>query len=449
VNTRTTLRSVRDRLQRHATKSARALALLTTGFLAGAIVARPAPNAYALTEAENPYSMLRQLGRVLVQIEANYVDPVERSQLLQGAVRGMVSGLDPHSGYMDKAEYTAFQSDTAGKFGGIGIEIDLRGDVVTVIAPIEGSPAERAGIRSGDRILGVERELVQEKGVDSVLKLLRGKPGTKVRIVLRRASQPEPIAVEIVREEISVKPVIARRLEGNVLYVRIKQFTTGTHREFLHEIGKLKGPFAGVLVDLRANPGGLVDEAVDVADEFMDRGNILSMRSRGKTVESHDASIGGILVGIPAVVLVNEWSASASEFLAGALQDSRVAKVVGLTSFGKGSVQTIYDLPGGDGLKLTTARYYTPSGRAVQGKGIEPDVKIVPKPELLPAIREADLDGALAGEGTNRAQAQKTVFIDAGAAELAPTREIPVQPLFGKDEVLRVAYTTLQTEIKK
>jgi carboxyl-terminal processing protease len=432
-----------------ARQAAKTLTLLAIGFAAGTALSRETPNAYARSDAENPYSMLRQLGRVLVQIEANYVDPVERSHLLQGAVRGMVAGLDPHSGYMDKTEYTAFQADTEGKFGGIGIEIDLRGDVVTVIAPIEGSPAERAGIRSGDRILGVERELVQEKGVDAVLKLLRGEPGTKVRVILRRASQPEPIAVELMREEIRIKPVIARRLEGAVLYVRIKQFTTGTHREFQREVAKLKGPFAGVLVDLRANPGGLVDEAVDVADEFMDRGNILSMRSRGKVVESHEASGGGALVGVPTVVMINEWSASASEFLAGALQDSGVAKVVGLTSFGKGSVQTIYDLPGGDGLKLTTARYYTPSGRAVQGKGIEPDVKIIPKPELLPAIREADLDGALLGEGKNTARAQKTVTVDAGASELAPTREIPVQPLFGKDEVLRVAYMTLQAGLKK
>jgi carboxyl-terminal processing protease len=445
------LRFMKSRPFRHASMAA----LVAIAFLAGSLTAKP-QLASATSEVESPFTALKQLARVLVQIEAQYVDPVERKRIAEGAIRGMVANLDPHSSYMNREEYTSFQNDSDGVFGGIGIEVDLRGNRVTVLAPIEGGPAERAGIRSGDQILGVGTDTVEEQGIDAVMKLLRGAAGTSVRLVIKRGND-EPFLLTLTREVIHIHAVVARRLEGDVLYLRIKQFITDTHLEVLREVTKASGaskkPFRGIVVDLRSNPGGLVNEAVYIADEFLTSGNILSMRSRGKIVETHDASSGGIFGATPTVVLVNEWTASASEFLAGALQDHKRATIVGLTTFGKGSVQTIFDLPGGEGLKITTARYYTPSGRAVQGKGIEPDVLIQPAKagaDLLPVLKEADLDGALASEGDSKKKNAIRIAVDAGPSELSGggSPQLPLQQLLSKDVLLKIGFETLQKEMR-
>jgi carboxyl-terminal processing protease len=403
-------------------------------FSGGAMVAH-LPSASAGTDAENPYLAMRQLGRVLARMEADYVDPVDRKQLVDGAIRGMVANLDPHSNYMNREEYTSFQNDTAGRFGGIGIEVDVRGDVITVVAPIEGSPAERAGVKSGDKIVGVDGDTTQEHSIDQVMKKLRGVPGTRVKLMVRRAAQSELLIIELVREVIRVSSILASRLEGGFLYLRIKQFQTETFLEMMRAVGQLRGAsaFTGV------------DEATAIADEFLDTGAIYTMRTRGKVIEEAHATRGGAFVGLPIVALVNEWSASASELLAGALQDHQRARIVGVDTFGKGSVQTIMDLPDGAGLKLTTARYYTPKGHAIQADGVHPDVRVLAKGDGFPFLRERDLEGALLGEGVPaNARPHRTLEVDAVKGDIAVPREVPVNPLLGKDPFLKIAYEELR-----
>ena len=370
--------------------------------------------AEATPEAQNPYQSVAQLGRVLVQIENNYVDPVERGKLVEGAIKGMVENLDPHSSYLPPDEWKQFQSDTEGKFGGVGLEVDGRGEKLIVIAPIEGSPAQRAGIKSGDQIVAVDGEDVDHaaarqgreedarraghEGEDhhASRERSRHRGGGRARLghravaadARRRRSRRaggertgQTLTFEVTREVIHVSSVTYKLLDGNVGYIRIKQFQERTHAELMAATAKLRaeakgGALTGILLDVRINPGGLVDEATEIADEFLSTGGIYSMRHRGEVIEDLKARSGGAFADIPCVALVNEWSASASELLVGALQDNKRATVVGANTFGKGSVQSILPLPNGAGLKLTTARYYTPSGHAIQADGIHPDVVI-------------------------------------------------------------------------
>jgi carboxyl-terminal processing protease len=417
--------------------------------------------ARATSQEESPYAAMGQLGRVLVTVENEYVEPVDRAKLVNGAIEGMVAGLDPHSSYMPAQDFALFQSDTQGEFGGVGIEVDARDDVLTVIAPIEGSPAERAGVRSGDKLVAVDGETAAGIGLDKMVRKMRGRPGTHVKLTVRRDGVREPITFDLVREIVRVKSVSARMLKGNVAYLRVKQFQDRTHDELLAAIARLRGeartPFAGVLLDVRSNPGGLVDEAADVADEFLSGGTIYSARHRGQVVENVTAHGGGALVDAKTVVLVNAYTASAAELVTGALQDAKRATVVGESTFGKGSVQTIFELPGGAGMRLTTERYYTPSGHAIQADGIHPDVTIAAEASPLPPVRERDLEGHLDAEdrgGGSRA----TVVVDAGttgAAEDAPdaglpqgsegsfARNVPFDPSTGSDAALRVGYGIL------
>jgi carboxyl-terminal processing protease len=414
----------------------------------------------ATSERESPYFPLTQLGRALVLVENHYVDPVERTRLVDGAIGGMVSELDPHSSYMPAQDYKLFQSETEGKFGGVGIEVDARGDVITVIAPIEGSPAERAGIRSGDRIVAIDGEETAGQSLDKLVRKMRGDPGTKVKLMILRAGAKEPLAIEVVREIIKVPSVAHKLLDGNIGYVRIKQFQERTHQELLGAAGKLraeaKGPVAGVVLDLRSDPGGLVDEAAEVADEFLSSGTIYTMRHRGQVVEEARARGGGAFADVPVVILVNEWTASASELVTGALQDHKRAVVVGAPTFGKGSVQSIIDLPGGAGMRLTTARYYTPNGHAIQADGIHPDVVIESNAKIGEArrtTRERDLRGHLRGETEPpraRPDAGATVVPgpDGGIDSTQPIgREVPVDPGQGTDFVLRVGYQILRSTL--
>jgi len=466
------------------------LAAFAGGLVLGGMRAEATP------EAQNPYQAVGQLGRVLVQIENHYVDPVERGKIVEGAIKGMVDNLDPHSSYLPPEEWKQFQSDTEGKFGGVGLEVDGRGEKLVVIAPIEGSPAARAGIKSGDQIIAVDGEDVVTQALDKVVKKMRGAPGTKVKITVHRESgrgtaaagtpdaglvpsAPAPgekpstpdggvaersgstLTFEVTREVIHVSAVTQKLLDGNVGYVRIKQFQEHTHAETLTAAAKLraesKGALAGILLDLRSNPGGLVDEATEIADEFLGSGGIYSMRHRGDVIEDLKARGGGAFETLPVVVLVNEWSASASELLVGALQDNKRATVVGANTFGKGSVQSILPLPNGAGLKLTTARYYTPSGHAIQADGIHPDVVIesgTRGPSEPPRItRERDLPGHLAPEGPqggNVVRDAGAVVLDGGTVEEvsgALARDVPRDPSSSPDVVLRVGYQMLRTAI--
>ncbi len=382
--------------------------LLFTGaaFAGGALCGARA--AQATSHDQSPYAVIGQLGRVLVQIENNYVDPVDRRRITEGAIKGMVEELDPHSSYMTAEDFALFQGETEGQFGGVGIEVESRDGDLIVIAPIEGSPAEQAGVKSGDRILAIDGADVLRTPLDKLVRKMRGVPGTHVILAVRRGEAGEPLTFDLERKVIHVPSVSSRMLEGDLGYLRIKQFQEHTHDEVLGAAAKLrtasKGALKGVVLDLRSNPGGLVDEAAEIADEFLDSGTIYTTRHRGQVVDEVSARSGGAFSQVPTIVLVNEFSASAAELLAGALQDQHRGKVVGQNSFGKGSVQTIIDLPGGSGLRLTTARYYTPSGHSLQAEGVHPDilVELNRDPALagLPTPHEKNLEGHLAAEGT-------------------------------------------------
>ncbi|MBX3127811.1 MAG: S41 family peptidase [Polyangiaceae bacterium] len=403
------------------------------------------PAAAAATPArESPYDVVEQLARVLVLIEHDYVEPVDRRRLGDGAIKGMVAALDPHSAYLPPDDYAIFQSDTEGRFGGIGVEVDFADGAVTVIAPIEGSPAERAGVRPGDRIIAIGNVPVRGKSSDELVRSMRGAPGTTVLITVRREGDAKLKYFRLTREIIEVASISEKLLEQNIGYIRIKQFQSGTHTELLDAIARLRkasgGPLAGVLLDMRNNPGGLVSEATAVADEMLDRGVLFTTRHRDRVVDTVSASRGGALRRGPLVVLVNEYSASAAELVAGALQDHRRATIVGTKTFGKGSVQSILDLPGGAGLRLTSMRYYTPSGRAIQAHGVDPDVRV--EAGVLPdrsfgVIREADLDNHLPAESSSTDPSTST---EESSTHLGVARDVPKDPTGGSDVALSVAF---------
>lgn len=410
-------------------------------------------------ERESPYHVLDQLSRVLVLIENEYVEPIERSRLLEGSIKGMVSELDPHSAYLPARDYTIFQGDTEGRFGGIGVEVDFAGDQVVVIAPIEGSPAARAGVLPGDRIVAIDNQPVHDKSPDALVREMRGKPGSKVTVSVKRKSEDKLLHFELTREVIRVSSIASKRLEGDVVYLRVKSFQSGTHHELLGHIGELRRQvqqgFSGIILDLRNNPGGLVNEASAVADEFLTGGSIYTTRHRGRVVREARARRSGALRRGPMVVLVNEFSASAAELVAGALQDNHRASLVGARTFGKGSVQTIIDLPNGSGLKLTTALYYTPAGHAIQASGVTPDVLVEAAyvaERAYDVVRESDLAGHI--PGTGGASETSGGAGDPGGAgpdssgqevdeietHLGVARSIPDDPTGGPDFALSIGY---------
>ena len=446
----------------------KALLLPLSAFVGGAfaqVLGLGASHAEATSRDTSPYAAVAQLGRVLVEVENSYVEPVDRAKLVNGAIKGMVAELDPHSAYMPPQDYTLFQNDTEGKFAGVGVEVDARNDTLTIIAPIEGSPAERAGIKSGDHILTIDGADAVGQGLDKLVRKMRGDPGTHVRLMIKREGIAQPLVFDLVREIIRVPSVAAKMLEGGVAYVRIKQFQEHTHDELVAGAARLralatqsKKPIVGVVLDLRANPGGLVDEAAEVADEFLSSGTIYTTRHRGEVLDEVKAKGGGAFSDVPIVALVNEYSASASELVAGALQDHKRALIVGNHTFGKGSVQAIIALPGGAGLRLTIARYYTPSGHAIQADGVHPDIVIettrVATPGY-PTVRERDLEGALPAEGPPRLDVERdagapvpNVAGDAGAASApvepdimrSDARNVPTDPMKGSDFVLRMGW---------
>jgi carboxyl-terminal processing protease len=417
---------------------------------------------------ESPYDVIGQLSRVLVLIENEYVDAVDRDRLLNGAIKGMVAELDPHSSYLPPRDFTVLQDDTRGEFAGIGVEVDFRNDRVTVISPIEGSPAHRAGIRAGDSILSIDGASVQGKNASDLVKLMRGPAGTTVRVTVRRPGEDSILRFAMSRQVIEVSSVLGADLDGQIAYLRIKQFQSKTPTELLEAIARLRTDMGGikaVVLDLRNNPGGLVAAASAVADEFLSGGTVYSTRHRGQIIDEVVAGGSGALQDEPMVVLVNEFSASASELLAGALQDHRRASIVGARTFGKGSVQSIIDLPGGGGLRLTTMRYYTPAGRAIQVAGITPDVLVdsdLSASSGVVVMREHDLENHLASEDGPEAQSSPPRANDPKATEsesneavgLSPThlgvaRSVPADPSGGPDHALSVAYQLLRDRLKK
>jgi carboxyl-terminal processing protease len=429
------------------------LALAALAFAGGAFSAE---FAHAGPGDPSPFGMLAQLARVLVLVEKGYVDPVDRERLVQGAIKGMVAELDPHSTYFPPPDNALFRDETEGKFGGVGLEVEVRDGQPFVVVPIEGSPAAKAGVKNGDRIVAIDGEPTRGQSLDKLIRKMRGEPGSRVEISVQSERDEKPRRVLLVRDNIRVKSVVGKRLSHDIGYVRIKQFQRETHTQLLETLGQIRAssprPLAGVLLDLRNNPGGLVDEASEVADEFLDGGLVFTTRQRGQMIDEVRARSGGAFAEGPLVVLVNEYSASASELLAGALQDNRRARVVGATTFGKGSVQTILDLPGGAGLKLTTMRYYTPSGRGIQALGITPDVPAGP-PGARVVLRERDLDNHLPAESSpghplpEGSRKGASPEAEQGAPEgpdPAGRGDVPDDPEKGNDKALADAYRLLR-----
>jgi len=363
------------------------------------------------TAARDTYESLETFANIINIVQKHYVEEVSTEKLIQGAIDGMMASLDPHSAYLTPDLYKELQVDTRGSFGGLGIEITVKDDILTIISPIEDTPADRAGIKAGDQILKIDGEITKGMSLMKAVSLMRGPKGSSVNLTLRRESKPEPFEVKITREIIRVKSVKdAKLFENRYGYVRVAQFQEGTSRELADAVNKLDdrahGNMEGLILDLRHNPGGLLNEAVKVSDLFLDAGLIVYTEGRGENQKQRFlAHNDGTEKNRPMVVLVDEGSASASEIVAGALQDHKRAVLVGTKTFGKGSVQTILPLDQDSALRLTTAKYYTPSGRSIQAKGIEPDVMVervvrVAKAEGAPdlSLREENLQGHIANE---------------------------------------------------
>jgi carboxyl-terminal processing protease len=421
-------------------------ALVLAAYAGGALTSQVG---HAGSENSSPYAPLSQMARVLVFMENQYVDPVDRQKILDGAIKGMVAELDPHSAYMTPKEFALFNQDTEGTFGGIGVEVDFKDDFVVVIAPIPGSPAARAGIRSGDLIVAVDKKLLRGVSIDKIVRLMRGPAKTKVRVTVKRKGTDGPLHFDLQREHIHVRSVEGKRMAEGISYLRLKQFQQGTHQELLEEVGKLRsgGKVSGVILDMRNNPGGLIDEAEAVADELLNGGSIYSTRHRGRILDDVHAHHGGALSRMPVVVLVNQYSASSAELVAGAIQDHKRAAIIGARTFGKGSVQTIFQLPGGAGMRLTTMRYYTPSGRAIQAAGILPDLLVKYKGDDDPVWREGDLEGHLAAEQAELKRDSARVVTGDKQPEYVPIDKVPTDPRGKTDFALDVAFKELKAKL--
>lgn len=353
------------------------------------------------------YESLETFTNILSIVKKNYVDEVNTKELLTGAINGMLNSMDPHSAYLTPDLYKELQMDTQGKFGGLGIEITVKGGILTVVSPIEDTPAFRAGVKSGDQIIKIEDEFTKDITLMQAVKKMRGPKGSKITISIRREGVPEMLDFTLVRDTIRIQSVRSRFLEEGYGYIRLAQFQERSDRDLQKALEKLsaeKGGIKGLVLDLRNNPGGLLNQAVRVADLFLDGGLIVYTEGRLEgQKQKYFARKEGSWTGFPMVVLVNGGSASASEIVAGALQDHKRAVVLGTKTFGKGSVQTILPLDDNSALRLTTARYLTPRGRSIQATGIAPDI-VIENPALQeakveekkrPIVREENLPGHL------------------------------------------------------
>ncbi len=356
------------------------------------------------------YRQLNLFGDVFERVRAQYVEPVEDKELIEKAINGMLTSLDPHSAYLNEESFGEMQVKTKGEFGGLGIEVTMENGLVKVVSPIDDTPAFRAGIQAGDYITKIDNEPVMGLTLNEAVDKMRGEVGTEIHLEVARESSAEPLPFTIVRDIIRIQSV-RFRTEGNAGYIRIAQFNQNTEtglKQAVDEIKKeLGSKLIGFVLDLRDNPGGLLDQAIAVSDAFLDKGEIVSTRGRDdRDTKRDNATSGDIADNLPIIVLINGGSASASEIVAGALQDHKRAIVLGQQSFGKGSVQTVIPLSGYGAMKLTTARYYTPSGRSIQAEGIKPDIDVEPAKiesygnSPYGGMREADLRGALKNDQT-------------------------------------------------
>ena len=391
-----------------------------------------------------PLDDLRTFTEVFARIKNDYVEPIEDTALLENAIRGMLSGLDPHSAYLVPDDYQELQAGTSGEFGGLGIEVGMEDGFVKVIAPIDDTPAQQAGVEAGDLVIRLDDTPVKGMSLADAVKVMRGKPGTDIVLTIVREGVDRPIRITITRAVIHVTSVRSRPLEPGYGYVRISQFQLRTGESLREAVGKLRegagdDDLKGLVLDLRNNPGGVLNAAVSVSDAFLDNGIIVYTEGRMDDAKlTFSAKGSDILDGIPLVVLINAGSASASEIVAGALQDHGRAVIMGEKTFGKGSVQTILPLGNGSALKLTTARYYTPSGTSIQARGIVPDIALdrmrVSPVDVGQGVKEADLVRHLEGESAED---------DVDAAKQAQQAESKV-PLAQRDFALFEALNLLK-----
>ncbi len=387
-----------------------------------------------------PLSELRSFVEVYERVSKNYVEPVEDKKLLSGAISGMLSSLDPHSAYLPPENFKKMEEHTTGDFGGLGMEVAMEDGLVKIVSPIDDTPAKRAGVLAGDLVIKLDDLPVKGKSLMDAIKIMRGKPGTKIKLTILREGEARPLVIEITRAVIKTTSVKQKLLTDNIGYVRVSQFQLRTGPDVVKAIKKLEdeneSDLNGLVLDLRNNPGGVLRAAVQVSDAFLNEGLIVYTEGRSeRTKVSFEAEDGDSMNGRPIVILINEGSASASEIVAGALQDQKRAIIAGRTSFGKGSVQTLMPLSNGGAIKVTTARYYTPKGRSIQAKGIEPDIVIervkvekLEKP-VFARVKEKDLEGHLEND-------KKT--------KVTSLKDKTVEDLLDKDFELREAYSLLK-----
>ncbi len=391
---------------------------------AGAIISAPvsaqedermagAPPEVVINDTSETYRQLNLFGDVFERVRSQYVDERGDEDLVETAINGMLVSLDPHSSYLDEDDFEEMQVQTRGEFGGLGIEVTMENGIVKVVSPIDDTPAYRAGVQAGDYITHLNDESIMGLSLSDAVDKMRGKVGTDIKLTIRRENSPEAIDVSITRDIIKIQSVKHKVIDDSIGYVRITTFNQNAESGLKKSVKEIKEELGdhllGFVLDLRNNPGGLLNQAIAVSDAFLDKGEIVSTRGRHDYDTKRDnATAGDITDGLPVIVLVNGGSASASEIVAGALQDHRRAIVLGTQSFGKGSVQTIIPLPGHGAMRLTTARYYTPSGRSIQAKGIEPDITVeMAKIEQYDErrLKESDLRGAL--ENPNKKDASE------------------------------------------
>ena len=391
-------------------------------------------------EINLPLSELRSFVEVYERISKHYVEPVDDKKLLEGAISGMLSNLDPHSAYLPPKNFKKMEEHTTGDFGGLGMEVAMENGLIKIVSPIDDTPAKRAGILSGDLVIKLDDQRVKGKTLMETIKIMRGKPGTKIKLTILREGEGKPLVLELTRAIIKTTSVKQKLLTSNIGYVRISQFQLRTGGDLLKAISTLeeenKQSLNGLVLDLRNNPGGVLRAAVEVSDSFLSDGLIVYTEGRNKSSKiTFEAKEGDVMKGLPIVVLINEGSASASEIVAGALQDHKRALIIGRESFGKGSVQTLMPLNNGGAIKVTTARYYTPNGHSIQAKGIVPDIVIDRvkiekiKTTGFERFKEKDLDGHL----------ENTVSV-----KVTSLKDKTVSELFDKDYELKEAYSLLK-----
>jgi carboxyl-terminal processing protease len=415
---------------------------VTSVFAVALVVAVAFVTAGGMPQAgsSDTFRQLKLFGDVFERVRAEYVEEVTDEALIESAINGMLTALDPHSGYLDAKKYRDMQVQTKGEFGGLGIEVTMEDGLVKVVSPIDDTPADRAGIQAGDVITHINSEPVLGMSLAEAVERMRGPVDTSIALTLRRPGRDEPIDVSMARAVITISPV-RWHAEGDIGYIRVTAFNEQTESNLRSAIEDLRSQLGaslkGVVLDLRNNPGGLLEQAVAVADVFLDRGEIVSTRGRRPdSIQRFNARRGDLIEGRPMVVLINGGSASASEIVAGALQDHDRAIVMGTPSFGKGSVQTIMPLPGHGAIRLTTARYYTPAGTSIQAKGIVPDIEVQQsRVEVIDqgvSRREADLRGRLEND-----QAGDATVVSDGDGEGAPQPEAEDYQLARAVDLLR------------